>query len=286
VHQHLWAPELLAALEHRSDPPFARREGGTWRLHVPHEPPAAVPAEAVWERAGRLAELGVDRAVLSLSTALTLEGLPPAEAAPVLDAWRSVVATLPHELRAWATLNLEHGAAPGDVDALLDEGFVGLCLPAAVLAHPRRVERLGDVLARLEARGAPLFVHPGPAGDDDDGPPWWPALTGYLASLQAAWWAWADVGIALHPRLRVVFAALAGLAPLHAERASARGGPGPPDSTSLFYDTSSYGPRALAAVRDAVGGDQLVHGSDLPVLAGQAPQDDALLRDNPARLLG
>jgi hypothetical protein len=55
----------------------------------------------------------------------------------------------------------------------------------------------------LEARGAPPFVHPGPAHDPDhDGAPWWPALTAHIASLQAAWWAWATVGLAAHPRLR------------------------------------------------------------------------------------
>ncbi|MEA2270144.1 MAG: 6-methylsalicylate decarboxylase, partial [Solirubrobacteraceae bacterium] len=58
-----------------------------------------------------------------------------------------------------------------------------------------------------------------------------------------------------------------------------------------FYDTSSYGPRAIEAVGGVVGIDQLVYGSDRPVL--DAPTDPALgpagehaLRvANPARLL-
>ena len=55
----------------------------------------------------------------------------------------------------------------------------------------------------------------------------------------------------------------------------------------LFYETSSYGPQAVALMRRTVGAAQLVHGSDVPVLAGTTPQDDeALLRANPARLLG
>jgi hypothetical protein len=44
VHQHLWPPELRAALADRAEPPFARRESGAWRLHVPGEPAAIVPA--------------------------------------------------------------------------------------------------------------------------------------------------------------------------------------------------------------------------------------------------
>jgi 6-methylsalicylate decarboxylase len=144
-----------------------------------------------------------------------------------------------------------------------------------------------ELLERLEARGAPLFVHPGPAGAGDrDGAPWWPALTGYLASLQSAWWAWVAAGLGAHPRLRVVFAALAGLAPLHGERAAARRGPAVPSSSQLFYDTSSYGQQAIAALAAIVGARQLVHGSDFPVLAADAPADDARMRENPARLLG
>jgi hypothetical protein len=32
VHQHLWAPELLAALERRYEPPCASFDAGAWRL--------------------------------------------------------------------------------------------------------------------------------------------------------------------------------------------------------------------------------------------------------------
>jgi hypothetical protein len=286
VHQHLWPPELLSALERRFEPPFARFDAGTWRLHVPGEPAATVAAQEGADRAGGLAGHGVDRALLSLSTALQVEALAPNEAAPLLDVWRTVVSGLPSTLGAWGTLNLRV-ARPDDVDALLDEGFVGLCLPAGALAHPRRIERLAELLGRLEARDAPLFVHPGPAAGGDDAAPWWPALTSYTASLHAAWWAWAAVGLERHPRLRVVFAALAGLAPLHGERAATRGGPLVPGAPQLFYETSSYGPQAVALMRRTVGTAQLVHGSDVPVVRGAVPQDDeALLRTNPTRLLG
>jgi 6-methylsalicylate decarboxylase len=286
VHQHLWPPALVAALARRREPPFARRANGAWELHVRNEPPAAIRAQEPDDRARSVPAQGVDRALLSLSTALTVERLARDQAAPLLDAWRSAAEDFPASLRAWATVNLESATAD-DLDALLDEGFIGLCLPASALAPPRRVERLGDLLERLEARDAPLFVHPGPAGQDDgDGAAWWPALTAYTASMQAAWWAWVAAGVTAHPRLRVLFAALAGLAPLHGERAAARGGPPAPAAPQLFYDTSSYGRRAIVALRAVVGASQLVHGSDTPVLTAGAPSDDALVRENPARLLG
>src|SRR6266702_2135227 len=105
VHQHLWPPELLAALADRAEPPFARRESGAWRLHVPGEPAAIVPAQDGADRAHALHEQRLDRAVLSLSTALEVERLPAREAAPLLDAWRAVVRALPAALGAWGSVN-------------------------------------------------------------------------------------------------------------------------------------------------------------------------------------
>ena len=66
---------------------------------------------------------------------------------------------------------------------------------------------------------------------------------------------------------------LAGGAPLHAERLGARGGPAGRSTTrNLFYDTSSFGARALDAIVRAVGIDQLVYGSDRPVIEPPSPE--------------
>jgi hypothetical protein len=91
----------------------------------------------------------------------------------------------------------------------------------------------------------------------------------------------------------VVFAALAGLAPLHAERTAARGGPSPDLADPLiFYDVSSYGARALRAMAATVGIAQLVHGTDEPVQAAPATRPlghdahEAMRTRNVAHLLG
>ena len=113
-----------------------------------------------------------------------------------------------------------------------------------------------------------------------------------MASLSEAWHAWALHGRAQHPSLRVVFAALAGLAPLHAERLGARvsaaaAGEALRDSLT-FYDTSSYGPVAVEAMVRAVGPDALVHGSDWPYAQPAplaAPLRRPVVEDNPAALL-
>jgi predicted TIM-barrel fold metal-dependent hydrolase len=121
-------------------------------------------------------------------------------------------------------------------------------------------------------------------------PAWWPGLTSYVAGMQAAWHAFAVWGRAQHPRLRVCFAMLAGLAPLHRERLAARGGT-PAADPGVFVDTSSYGPRAIDAVIRELGVDRLVHGSDVPVIpaasdAGLGAAVRTAVRErNPARLL-
>jgi hypothetical protein len=146
------------------------------------------------------------------------------------------------------------------------------------------------VLETLERRGAPLFVHPGPAPARAVAVPgWWPALTDYVATMQTAWHAFALWGRAAHPGLRVCFAMLAGLAPVQRERLVARGGPATSDP-DVFLDVSSYGARAVDAVLREVGVDRLVHGSDRPVVSvAELPFGDAvrtaLRQRNPARLL-
>lgn len=300
VHQHLLSQPLLAALERRGAVPSLTRGGDGWTYHLAGEPDSTLPfADAdLAVRAGLLDDDGVDRALVLLSSALGIEHLPAEEAAPLLDAYHDGAAALPSErFGAWGAAGV-HEPDPGAVDALLARGFVGVSLPATALATPAAVERLGPLLERLEQAGAPLFVHPGPVAlDGSDAraagtPAWWPALTDYVAQMNAAWHAFLHAGRPALPRLRVLFAMLAGLAPLQLERLAARGGPAEraAEDPLTFYDTSSYGSQAIHAVLRAIGPDQLVHGSDRPVVGAAVPAADtavghALLRVNPARLL-
>ena len=136
-------------------------------------------------------------------------------------------------------------------------------------------------------------MHPGPAATDPSAPLWWPALTDYVAQMSAAWHAFAAFGRPRHPRLRVVFAMLAGLGPLHAERLAARGGPAEAVHDPLvWFDSSSYGARTLDSMLRMVGVDRLVYGSDRPVVAAPWPVplgdavEHALTVGNPDRILG
>jgi predicted TIM-barrel fold metal-dependent hydrolase len=292
IHQHLWPEPLLSALSRRREPPMLVRRGTGWALALHGEPegPVDLADHDPDARAALVRADGLDRALVAPSTPLGIEELPAAEAQALLEAYHEGVLALPDEFGAWAAVGLAE-PDPAALARLLDGGFVGACIAAGALDGPHGLDRLGPVLETLERRDAPLFVHPGPAAAAATAgmPAWWAALTGYVATMQTAWHAFAVWGRAAHPGLRVCFAMMAGLAPLQRERLVARGGPAISDP-DVFLDVSSYGGRTVDAVLREVGVDRLVHGSDRPVVpAAELPLGDAVriaLRErNPARLL-
>jgi predicted TIM-barrel fold metal-dependent hydrolase len=145
-------------------------------------------------------------------------------------------------------------------------------IPATWMATPAALEELAPVLAVCEQANRPVLVHPGPVtGVREPGhvvadvlPGWWPAVVNYPSQLQAAWWAWHTCGRALLPTLRIGFVAGAGLAPLHHERLTARGGRMGSIDPDVFVETSSYGPQAVDALIRVLGIDVVIRGSDLP----------------------
>jgi len=296
LHQHLWPDTLIRALAERVSPPRLRHGADGWILELPGEPPCPVVL-ADHDPVARALEAerdGIDRIGIALSVPLGIELLPVAEAQPLLDAFHDGVAELGDPFRFWAATALTApGAGALEIDALLDRGAIGATVPAGALASEVGLVRLSALLSRLEARDVPLFVHPGPAPSAHRGAPsWWPAMTAYVADMHAAWHAWAAWGRRSHPRLRVLFAMLAGGAPLHAERLAVRGGPADAVHDGLtFFDVSSYGPRTVDAMLRVVGADRLIHGSDRPVaepplLGALGPSvAHALAEANPDRLL-
>jgi 6-methylsalicylate decarboxylase len=278
VHQHLWTEPLVQALSARNELPFVRAENGLTVLYLAGERPYVIDlsSESASHRASLVGVDGLDRALVCLSSPLGIEWLPREQALVLIDAYLDGALALGEPFGVWGAIALDR-ADPDDVDWALERGCVGVSLPAGALGSVEALASLWPVLARLEEHDAPLLVHPGPrlgvratrvAADASlDDPLWWPALTGYVAGMQAAWLAFLAAGRTRHPRLRIVFSMLAGLAPLHAERLSSRGGPCPqlPDPL-VFYDTSSYGPATVRVIGDLVGEQQLVYGSDRPVV--------------------
>ncbi len=294
IHQHLWPEALLAALSRRTEAPRLIRTGRVWQLHAGGEPACVVDPNDhdPVRRAQRARVDGIERILVAPSCPIGIEALPANEAEPLLAAYHSGVAALGGPFRAWAATSL----ADPDPLALADHlsaGFVGLCVPAGALSVPDDVARVAPLLNLLEARSAPLLIHPGPApwapapGVPLNAPGWWTALTTYVTQMQRAWFVVNHVARCDFPALRICFAMLGGLAPLHDDRLRSRGVDrfGPDGVT--FVETSSYGPDITAAVAAAVGESAIVFGTDRPVVStAPVPLTRAKrARENAARLI-
>jgi 6-methylsalicylate decarboxylase len=272
VHQHVWPEPLIEALRVRRTPPRMRG----WTLELAGEPDYEVDARAhdPDERAAVARADGLDLALVSLSSPLGIESLAPHEATELITAYHEGALALPEPFGAWAAACLTEVDARG-LSRELERGFVGLQLPATSLLDGAGYENAGPLLEVLEDAGLPLLVHPGPVGEAGtpgdpavaaakDEPPWWPAVVTYVQQMHAAWFAFRVYGRPRHPRLRVCFAMLAGLAPLHSERVAARAGDRGVVDQDVFLDVSSYGTRAVDATVRVLGIDALVNGSDRP----------------------
>ncbi len=293
MHQHIWTGPLLEALAERDQLPFIRYENGLAVLHSAAEQPYVIDvlSEAPNERAAQVHGDGLDRAVIAISSPIGIEALPRESALELIDAYLLGVKALSSEFGFWGPIAID-GADPDEVDDLLNRGAVGISLAAGALAGPERLDQLAPVLARISDLGVPLFVHPGrapgqqPSAAEFGEPLWWRPLNDYVFQMQAAWMAFAAFGRREHPDLRVVFAMLAGGAPLLSERLVARGGPRIElEDPNTFYETSSYGPAAVGMTAALAGPDQIVYGSDRPVIEPQPTGQDRRLQSNAANLL-
>ena len=302
VHQHLWPAALIEALRARRRPPRLRG----WTLEFAGEPdnlvdPVRHDADV---RAAEAEQDGLDLALIGLSSPLGIEFLPADEAGELLSAYHDGVLALPAPFGGWAAACLTE-VDPAALECELERGFVGLQLPATTLLDAQGYDRVGPLLQVLERAGKPLMVHPGPARDAIGAgsvaagkprpwwpavPTWWPAVVSYVQQMHAAWFAFRAYGRSQHPDLRVCFALLAGLAPLHGERVVARTGERNLVDQNAFLEISSYGTRAIDATIRVLGVDVLVNGSDRPyadpVTAELGPAAAHALRSaNPMRLL-
>lgn len=293
IHQHVWTTPLLDALADRARLPFVRRHGGLTVLHCSGERAYVIDteAESAAERTELLRRDRVQTAVVAPSSPIGIEALPRQEATELLAAHLDGVLALGEGFAAWGPIPLD-APDPRDVDDVLARGCVGVVLSTAALATPECLDLFGPVLERAQEREVPVFVHPGAAAGRGTAeapltePLWWRGLTDYVAEMQAAWLTFATRGRRELPRLRVVFAMLAGGAPLHVERLTARGGPEPDlDDPLTFYDTSSYGPRMVETMARWVGPSRLVYGSDRPVVEPVQTGRERELMTNAALLL-
>jgi hypothetical protein len=271
IHQHLWPEQLIRALEARQELPRLRgtvlelQEGSFETNLGEHELDA---------RIALLDRHEIDVAVVSFQPTVACD-LQPDLADAYHEGMLELVAAAGGRLAALAC-------------AQRREGFVGACVSAR-----RVIAGVDELAGELIEAGEVLFVHPGyPDPAPANAPFWWSALVDYTAQMQAAFAVWLAGGAAKNPGLKIVFAILAGGVPFQLERLAARGDVTEmPEST--YFDTASYGARALRLTAESCGSDRLLFGSDAPVMdpgvtlrgLEEAGLTEAALRENPGRLL-
>lgn len=242
-HQHVWTDEFLAALKQRSRPPYLRGR----RLVLPQGGEFDVDPDA-YSLTKRLEEL--DRGKLDAA----IVSLPPTmePTRDLVDAWNE------------GARNLLGIASSRLVPLAYGEALPGFCGAAVAAEELLDLNSTGPLLDQLQEKQQFLFVHPGPASPSSVG--WWAPGVTYTTQMQAAYAHWVAAGSSRWPRLRVVFALLAGGAPFQIERLIRRGfDPRAPFKANIWFDTSSYGSRALEMTLQTFGASRLVFGSDAPV---------------------
>jgi predicted TIM-barrel fold metal-dependent hydrolase len=282
VHQHLWPSGFVGVLRSRRVPPLL---DGSTLVTVEGSFPVALDDHDPERRIALLDRDGIDVAVLSLQPSLGLELLAGREREELELAWADGARALVREsagrfraLAPWRRL----------------EGFAGTSVGASALVDPRAH---ADLLDEIDTARGLVFVHPESEGPLPAGrPDWWAWTAGYTGQMQRAYLAWLGGGRERWPRLRIVFAILAGGAPIQHERLVHRGVDvrGTLDPDTLF-ETATYGRRAIELVIETFGVERVLYGSDTPVvdssptLGAVRGMGDSVARllqaDNPERVL-
>lgn len=242
-HQHLWSDGFRRALERRTDPPYLRAH----RLTLPHGgsfevDPGAYTAEA---RLDELDAQGLEQAVVSLSP--TTE--PTRE---LVEIWHDEALRI-QAASAGRLRPLAHGEARTD--------FPGAIVPATDVVD---LDSAAPLLSQLEQQGQIAFIHPAAAAPG--GPSWRIAGLSYTHQMLQAYASWINDGTHRWPHLQVVFAFLGGGAAFQIERFVRRGlDPRAPFAPNIWFETSSYGERALEVSLQTFGPGRHLFGSDAPI---------------------
>ena len=292
-HNHYYPPEYLRRLQ--TGPSAVRvtiDADGNPCLHYPGDYNVCVPGHRdIAYRAGVLAQAGVDRQVVTLTTPGThveTQEMAVSLASLVNDAFADAVANYHGRFSALATLPLNDPAA---ALAEFDRACGELHLPGATLFSningvPLYDKRFWPIYESANERGAVLFIHPThPVGVEAMLDYWLMPLVGFLmdTTLAAAGLVFAGVP-ARFPRIKWVLGHLGGAIPYLAERLD-RGYEAFPDcrvnidrppseylKKHFYYDTVNFDPAAIKLAIAFAGADHIVAGSDYPHQIGSIPK--------------
>lgn len=277
VHAHYFPDEYSAFVE-----PLGL--GGS--LYVPrgaegqHQPKFAHPPEDVAARLAAMDAAGVERQILSIIAAPYFDDKLLSQQAARLgnDLFAACCARNPGRFSFWASLPLPHVAAAIDEAerAINELGALGVTIQCSCQGESIAREEFDPLYEMLDRLGAIVFLHPcqNALGSHLIGE--WGLTVCAGASME-------DAVAAMHlivrdhparyPNIRFIVPHFGGLMPMLLQRLDGQmprhGLSRPPSETAreFFYDTVGWGSKAaLVAAVTAFGAEQLVPGSDWPIL--------------------
>ena len=286
IHRPL-AKQLIAALSWRREPPLLRRSDHGWLLACATSPStASMPPITTPRRALAASPATASSARCWRSRARS--GSRPCRATRPSRCCRPTTRACSRwEARSasGARSRCARLAPPTSTACSTPARSASRCRPARSPGPTASTTAAPARAPRAPQRAAARPPRPGPsrAGTRSPTPSrrpgWWPAMTRYVADMNAAWHTFAAFGRPQHPRLRVVFAMLAGGAPLHGERLAARGGPAAASPTRARSTTRP--PTARGRWTRSCGASGSISSSTAPTGRSSRPR-----RTGPARPSG
>ncbi|MEO7242371.1 MAG: amidohydrolase family protein [Variovorax sp.] len=243
------------------------------------------------QRRQLLAEIGIDRQILSLSSLWNIDNLPAQEALPLVRAFNDAVAhaSLSSDgvFGGYAALPLNDLAMAADeLERCGRLGLEGVIMPAAVFSSRTAAECFAALLRIANDLDGRVFVHPGTSSPAEPEPAQRPdnawlrhiVLSAQQQLSEAMMTLCATSLLNDYPRLTVQVANLGGAMPFLLERLQAVRRDDPDNGEEHLWttkriavDSASFGPEAIALARRVMGTQNVVLGTDMPVFAaGQA----------------
>jgi aminocarboxymuconate-semialdehyde decarboxylase len=289
LHTHYYPPEYFARIE-RSGGDFSFGTSPTGQRIIRYRGArffgVTPPMTDVAKRLDDMDRVGIDTEVLSLSTpnVYFVEGKAQTEVARMVnDAYAELAAKHPGRFLGFASIPMDD---PEDALRELERAIEDLRMQGVVLLSNIRGRALADPLYRpffdeADRRKACIFVHPMvPVASE----PFTEYVLGPIigfpfdTTLAVARLCYAGVFRQL-PNIRWIVAHAGGAVPYLMERmdsgwrdfAECRANIDEPPSVylkRLYYDTVTFSPHNLRMLRDVVGADHMVMGSDYPHLLG------------------
>ncbi|MEO7152682.1 MAG: amidohydrolase family protein [Burkholderiaceae bacterium] len=303
-HSHWLPPALIERLARRTAAPRIERSSEGLRL-ITGRRARLLPEVAVnlGRRRQLLAELGIDRQILSLSSLWNIDNLPAQDALPLVRSFNDAVgeASLSSAgiFGGYAALPLnDMQMACAELERCGRLGLEGVIMPAVAFSSRTSAECFAPLLRIADDLGWRVFVHPGLLSPADPEP---------ARSLDNAWLRYIVLaaqqqlseammtlcGTSLldhYPRLTVQLANLGGAMPFLLERLDSvrrddpqSGEEHPWTTKRIAVDTASFGPHAIALARRRMGAHSVILGTDMPVFdAGHALAAWCAVACNPA----